>query len=385
MRIIDSVLLISVNVLNGGQSRSESQYQDYGENFLLFFRLASFESQLLLNIRRLRNQAFVESRTLEDRTVRLCEYNGNLAVIGTPQLPRKEKRYTLDVWNLVTGQRNKENMIWDSDITAICVSGSDEWSILSCATDLSVRIEYTSIYFYIKTFTAEGDSLSSQLMCVHPLHYDCHINNEWIIKRSHVKFGVKGENPFRWGFVWRDIDYSGGRVRLFEMDREVIAIPPEYRESKTPLHRLFKSYRISAWNRAYVNLSDDYLVAPVPDLETGEKLAYLSLRNGNAKLISKYRESRYPFEVVCEHLIGEKFHYCNSRSIDGISVRSSGPAFESLELYGDEEYFVCRAGESLRLYGFDGCLEAYDDVDTQGITEGEEIDNTQLLIRLHTF
>ena len=94
-----------------------------------FFALSSLDSRLLLKIPRRRSKAFVNPVLGEDETRRLCEYNANMAVIGTPHLRLNE--YTLSVWNLVTGELTMGNISWDKDITAMSITGPTEWAILS--------------------------------------------------------------------------------------------------------------------------------------------------------------------------------------------------------------------------------------------------------------
>jgi len=136
------------------------------------------------------------------------------------------------------------------------------------------------------------------------------------------------------------------------------------------------------WNKIHVDLSFGYVVGPSLGSLMGcdGQLSYLWLRGGAKPKVfsnnsydssSRLDESCEGLticssETVYEHWIGGhgrefesslKSPWHRSR----IKTRSTYPTFNGLDVYGDDEFFVRREGELLRLYSFDAYLKVTDE------------------------
>ena len=294
-----------------------------------------------------------------------------MAVIGTPHLRLNE--YTLSVWNLVTGELTMGNISWDKDITAMSITGPTEWAILSALpSEPPPKKTLASALYSIHTSTGIAPPREVVMFKLRSFPNDFRIGDAWLYSRRHVRFGMTEEHGNRWGIIWRQIDVMGGKVRFFEVDRDGCLVT----------RRLFASSCMPTWNEIHVDLSFGYAAGPSLDSAIGcdGALSYLWLRNGEkAKVFSNnsydtsstLAESEgltiYNDETVYEHWIGDNTTEFQSSSKlplhkRRIKTRSAYPAFYGLDVYGDDEFFVCRAGELLKLYSFDAYLKVNDEV-----------------------
>jgi hypothetical protein len=343
MRMRDDVLLISVFEYRRGLEH----LGDDGINHLLFYRLTRTGHHLLRNLR------FQLNHKCASLTFGLCDFTGTLAVIGT--FFDSQKPYIVTVWNLNEGQRKSTLVRWHSDVRAVYVSDDNEWSVLYSErmTRNTLGVPPSDLY-WIKTFSGNGIIRKEIVFNLLSFPSDLVDHNPWRSKDSHVTFGL-ARGSGHWIVLWREL-WGIGNLRLFVFDKF----------GRPILRRLIDSCFFPA-SQTYMNIASGYGIGIEKPtfLNLNMKLFYISFRElgklkSSGSIVDRGDDARWRapsaglrmipgdgkiFEnrltcKACARWHCRKEHYNYNAEFNG---------------YGDADGFVCRVGDTLRIYRFDSC------------------------------
>jgi F-box domain len=362
MRIRDSVLSLDINEAPSHQAERSNQHN--GSTVLLFFSLGSAGATLLLKIpRRMR-----DSMLLNPETRGLYDHNSRFAVICTCQ---DGWHFSIDVWNLVTGQLSMGAIQWRADITAVAIAPNDAWSIVSRSRKWIKSLD-SPISYTLTNFDSSGRTIHQTSFTLKPFP---RVEGSKYMRRFisviSLQFGP-GSDAF--SVLWRESTRSDSKLQIITFDTatgECLCCRLVLSESSPHLG-----------NRVFVNIPAEYVFVSHISTAFGSSVtSYLSLRQrGGATNFTTERSTDIlkvdtqletttitPGDDIREHWITcIEACACPHKGFPSVfPVEMRCPSSDS---YGDEEFVCFRRGVGVDVFRFGSGGE--DNLSTTSVLQG---------------